>query len=91
MTSALSAMAGVAGVAKMVQLTDAVGAATGTQEEQGAAWCKELTKTQRMQGFGACVCLGFLLSALSLLMWSKPTSLALLYTMGNIVMLLRWG
>jgi hypothetical protein len=50
-----------------------------------------LTKKQRFMGFGACFCLGMLISFLSTMNITKPTSFALLYTLGNIVSFLSTG
>jgi len=50
-----------------------------------------LTKQQRMIGFASCFGIGMLISLLSTMNIAKPTSFALLYSLGNMVSFLSTG
>lgn len=50
-----------------------------------------LTRKQRFIGFASCVGFGMLISFLSFLFLTKPTTFALLYTVGNLVAVASTG
>jgi hypothetical protein len=78
--------------AVIAQMTGPFAAVDGEASSQ-SAWegtCA-LTKKQRFIGFGSCLVFGMLISFLSFLFLTRPTSFALLYTLGNIVSLASTG
>jgi hypothetical protein len=73
------------------------GAASGVPDaSQGGLFgtddgCFKLTKTQRMMAFASCFGVGMLFSFLGTMNLAKPTSFAILYSLGNITSLLSTG
>lgn len=76
-----------------LNIASALGAISMDEAGETAKWENQcaLSKKQRLIGFLCCCGFGVLIGFLSFLFWSRPTTFALLFTIGNIVSVASTG
>jgi hypothetical protein len=78
-------------IAQMSGPFSAISDADGASSQSAWEGTCALSKKQRFIGFGACFIFGMFISFMSFFFLTRPTSFALLYTLGNIVSLAATG